>query len=75
MNHAASTGPAAAAHRDDSIARGTIFAAAFALLLCVALVAQLLTLQWRSWLPGAESERSLIGGVKAAVDTLMPYLP
>lgn len=51
-----------------------IFVVSFAVFLAIALCAQLLTLQWRTWLPGAEGEKSLIGGVKAAVDTFMPYL-
>ena len=51
-----------------------IFVVSFAVFLVIALCAQLLTLQWRTWLPGAEGEKSLIGGVKAAVDTFMPYL-
>jgi light-harvesting complex 1 beta chain len=33
-----------------------------------------LTWQWRSWLPGAEAEKSMIGGVKAAVYTFMSHL-
>jgi light-harvesting complex 1 beta chain len=40
----------------------------------VALVAQLLMLRWRSWLPGAEQGRTLFGGVRAAVYTLMSHL-
>jgi light-harvesting complex 1 beta chain len=60
--------------RKDSLTFGAIFAAGFLVLLCVALVAQLLTLQWRSWLPGAENEKSLFAGVKSAVYTFMPHL-
>lgn len=60
--------------RGDSFAFMAIFAGGFLLLLCVALVAQLLTLQWRSWLPGAEHEKSMIGGVTAAVSNFMPLL-
>lgn len=51
-----------------------IFVVSFAVFLVIALFAQVFTLQWRTWLPGAEGEKSLIGGVKAAVDTFMPYL-
>jgi light-harvesting complex 1 beta chain len=51
-----------------------IFALSFSVLLCVALVSQLLTCQWRTWLPGAESEKSMIGGVRAAVYTFMSHL-
>ncbi len=53
---------------------GAIFAVSFVVFLLIALVAQLLTLRWRSWWPGAESETSLIGSVKASVYTFMSYL-
>lgn len=65
---------AARAVRNESLGFKAIFAAAFLALLCVGLLAQLLSLQWRSWLPGAESEKSLVGGVKAAVYTFMPNI-
>ncbi len=51
-----------------------IFMVSFMVLLLFALFACVLPGQWRSWLPGAESEKSLIGGVKAAVYTFMSYL-
>jgi light-harvesting complex 1 beta chain len=51
-----------------------IFVVGFVVLLGVALVAQLLAWPWRAWLPGAESEKSLIGGVKAAVYSFMSHL-
>lgn len=62
------------AQREDSRVFSCIFWASFAMLLVVALVAQLMTWRWRTWLPGAESEKSLIGGVKAAVYTFMSHL-
>jgi len=52
-----------------------VFCVGFAVFLVIALVAQMLTMQWRTWLPGAEGERSLIGGVKSAVYTFMSYIP
>ena len=70
----ATTGWNPQAQRADSRVFACIFWASFALLLVVALVAQMLTFPWRTWLPGAESERSLIGGVKAAVYTFMSHL-
>jgi light-harvesting complex 1 beta chain len=70
----ASTGASPHRPAGDTVAFQAIFAVAFVLLLCVALVAQLLTLQWRSWLPGAENERSLPGAVRSAVYTFMPLL-
>jgi light-harvesting complex 1 beta chain len=52
-----------------------LFYVGFVVLLAIALIAQMLTMRWRSWLPGAEGEKSLIGGVKAAVYTFMSYIP
>lgn len=60
--------------QDDSRVFFGIFVVGFVVLLGIALVAQLLTWPWRSWLPGAESEKSLIGGVKAAVYSFMSHL-
>jgi light-harvesting complex 1 beta chain len=51
-----------------------IFVTSFIVILAVAIVAQLLTWQWRPWFPGAESEKSMIGGVKSAVYTFMSHL-
>ena len=51
-----------------------IFVAAFLVLLLVAAIAQSLAVPWRTWFPGAEAEKSLIGGVKAAVYTFMSQL-
>jgi light-harvesting complex 1 beta chain len=60
--------------KNDSKTFQTIFLASFVVLLAIAFVAQLLHQNWRSWFPGAEGERSLIGGVKACVYTFMSYL-
>ena len=60
--------------RSDSVAFIGIFAVLYVVFLAVALVAQLLMLRWRSWLPGAEQGRTLFGGVRAAVYTLMSHL-
>lgn len=51
-----------------------IFVVGFVVLLAIALAAQALMLPWRSWFPGAEGEKSLIGGVRAAVYTFMSHL-
>jgi light-harvesting complex 1 beta chain len=66
--------PPAAMAKGDSNAFLVIFASAFVVLLAMALVAQTLGLQWRSWLPGAEGVKSVTGGVKAAVYTFMSHL-
>ena len=63
-----------AVQRSDSRALPGLFVASFAVLLVVALCGQLLGCPWRSWLPGAEGDRSLVGGVKASVYTFMSYL-
>jgi light-harvesting complex 1 beta chain len=60
--------------RPDSIGFFGILVASFIVFLFVALVAQLLTLNWRNWLPGAEGETTLIEGVRASVYTFMSYL-
>lgn len=60
--------------KSDSKTFFGIFVVAFAFFLAIALVAQLLTWQWRAWLPGAEGGKSLVGGVKSAVYTFMSHL-
>jgi hypothetical protein len=52
-----------------------VFCVGFAVFLAIALVAQLLTMNWRAWLPGAEGKSGLIGGVKSAVYSFMSYIP
>jgi light-harvesting complex 1 beta chain len=61
-----------AAH--DASANGTLFLFSFIVVLCVAVTAQLLFFKWRRWFPGAESERSLIKGVRAGVYTFLSHL-
>ena len=51
-----------------------IFVVAFLVLLPIALVAQALAVPWRNWFPGAEAEKSLVGGVRTAVYSFMSYL-
>jgi len=58
----------------NSVSFITIFTLSFVLFSAIALVGQLLGVQWRSWLPGAEGVKSLTGGVKAAVYTFMSHL-
>jgi len=50
------------------------FVVTFIMILAVALIAQALMLRWRSWFPGAESTRSLTGGVMAATSSVMSQL-
>lgn len=58
----------------DGMANGTLFLLSFAVVFCVALTAQLLFFKWRRWFPGAESERSLIKGVRVGVYTFLSHL-
>jgi light-harvesting complex 1 beta chain len=66
--------PAELTAKGDRKAFFVIFAAAFVVLLAMALVAQTLGLHWRSWYPGAEGVKSVTGAVKAAVYTFMSHL-
>lgn len=50
------------------------FAVIFIAFLMMAMVALLLGQDWRSLLPGAEGEQSVLGGVKSAVYTVMSEL-
>jgi light-harvesting complex 1 beta chain len=60
--------------KERASAATVIFVPAFVLFLAIALVGQTLGKPWRSWLPGAESAKSVTGGVKAAVYTFMSHL-
>ena len=51
-----------------------IFVSSFIIFLAIAIVAHLLAWQWRPWLPGAGGYTSMIDGVKAAVNSFMPYV-
>ncbi len=59
----------------DTTSSTSLFVVAFVVFLAIALVARMLTMQWRTWLPGAEGEKSMIGGVRAAVYTFMSHIP
>ena len=60
--------------KKESTAFAAIFFVGFAMFLFIAVIAQVLGWHWRSWLPGAESVKSMTGGVKAAVYTFMSHL-
>lgn len=60
--------------KTDSMVFNGIFAISFVVFLAIALIAQVLFLRWRSWFPGAEGGKTLIGDVKAAVYTFMSQL-
>lgn len=50
-----------------------VFALGFAVVFTIALFGSLTGMPWRSWLPGAESCKSLFGGVQAAVYSFMSH--
>ncbi len=60
--------------KNDAANFAGIFVVSFIVFLVIALCAQMVALPWRSWLPGAEGQKSLIGGVKTSVYTFMSYL-
>ena len=60
--------------KTNSITYYSIFVVSFVLFLTIALIGQMLFLRWRSWFPGAEGGKTLIGDVKAAVYTFMSQL-
>jgi hypothetical protein len=62
-------------HAVDTQRSRLVFGAAFVVFLAIALIGQVLTMNWRNWLPGAEGQRGLIGGVSSAVYTFMSYIP
>ena len=51
-----------------------VFFVLFAAFLVLALCGQLLTWNWRTWIPGAEGSKSLWSGVNAAVYTVISHL-
>jgi light-harvesting complex 1 beta chain len=63
-----------AAHGSPLEGFHVIFIAIFLAFLMLALVSQLLTWNWRTWLPGAEGARSVWSGVQAAVYTVISQL-
>lgn len=49
-----------------------LFIASFIVFLVIALVAQILGLKWRDWFPGAQGQKSLLEGVRVAVNSYLP---
>ncbi len=46
----------------------------FCVFLFLAMMGTMMFLDWRTWLPGAEGTRSMLGSVKSAVYTLISQL-
>ena len=59
--------------KEMGIAFRMVFALGYAIDFVISLVSSLTGLPWRSWLPGAESCKSLFGGVQAAVYSFMSH--
>ena len=57
--------------KDASLSFWLVFSLGFVLILTIALVGTLTGMPWRSWLPGAESSKSMFGGVQAAVYSIL----
>jgi hypothetical protein len=53
---------------------GVIFVLLFLVFIVLALAGQMLVLNWRNWLPGAEGSTSTLGGVKSSVYTVISQL-
>lgn len=58
---------------DHTVTFRLVFVLGFTVVLAIALVGSLTGMPWRSWLPGAESCKSLFGGVQAAVYSFMSH--
>ena len=59
---------------DDKLAFVLLFVPCFVVLLSFAVLAQLVGLRWKSWLPGAENMTNVFAGVKASVYTFMSHI-
>ena len=66
--------PARELAAQDSRNFQVLFLMSFVCVLFIVLAAQLLFLDWRAWLPGAEGEKSLIKGVRSGVYSFMSHL-
>ncbi len=58
---------------DETVTFKLVFTLGYVVLLAIALVGLMTGMRWRSWLPGAESCKSLFGGVQAAVYSFMSH--
>ena len=52
----------------------TIFVVIFCVFMALAVVGQLLALNWRTWLPGAEGTKTTLVSVRSAVYTVISQL-
>ena len=74
MAHAQSNHPHASSFTKPLEGLHRVFIVLFGAFLALAVCGQLLTWNWRTWLPGAEGARSMWHGVKSAVYTVISHL-
>ena len=53
---------------------GVVFVLLFLVFMVLALAGQLMVLNWRNWLPGAEGSATTFDGVKSSVYTVISQL-
>ncbi len=51
-----------------------LYVVLFCVFLLLAMMGQMLFMDWRNWLPGAEGTRPMLGSVKSAVYTVISQL-
>ena len=51
-----------------------LYVVLFCVFLLLAMTGQILFMDWRNWLPGAEGSRPMLGSVKSAVYTVISQL-
>ena len=51
-----------------------LYVVLFCVFLLLAMMGQVLFMEWRNWLPGAEGTNSMVGSVKSAVYTVISQL-
>ncbi len=60
--------------RTDELLARVLYCLTFLILFVVAVSASVVGLKWRSWLPGAEHFTSLSEGVRAATNSVVPFM-
>ena len=51
-----------------------LYVVLFCVFLLLAMMGQMLFMDWRNWLPGAEGSQTMLGSVKSAVYTVISQL-
>ena len=68
------------AHQPNSVLKAPIsefrylYVVLFCVFLLLAMMGQMMFMDWRTWLPGAEGTRPMLGSVKSAVYTVISQL-